>query len=164
MKKPVISSIGSNTYKVLWSHEYRYTVILSDTIQTDRPDFKMFPPFTKWVLQHPSGGPWDARYRLYSVKSLFCNLKWLLLSSRLQESCCPRCWSLRFKMRLPQCCERGPTQGKRGREEKNLQYLVPLTCARTSFLKLLYHSNVWVHFLFLTCCCLKVWCTSLLLK
>lgn len=55
---------------------------------------------------------------------LFFNLKWLLLSSRLQASCCPRCWSLRSKMRLPQCCESRPTRGEK-REEKNWLY-----CAR----------------------------------
>lgn len=59
------------------------------------------------------------------AESLFCNLKWLLLSSRLQALCCPRSWSLRSKMRLPPYCERGPTQGKR-REEKNLQYSAQL--------------------------------------
>lgn len=48
---------------------------------------------------------------------LLCNIKWLLLSSRLQASCCPRSWSLRSKMRLPQCCENRATQG----EEENLQ-------------------------------------------
>lgn len=139
----VISSVGSDTYKVWWSHKYEHTVTSRDTIRTDSSNFETFPPCAKWALRHPSEGPWDARHRLFSVKSLFCNLKWLLLSSRLQALCCPRCWSLRSKMRLPQCCERGLTQGKRreGRKELTVLGTAPLTHARTSFFTLLYHRN-----------------------
>lgn len=75
------------------------------------------------------------------TKSLFCNLKWLLLSSRLQASCCPRCWSLRSKMRLPQCCESGLTQGER-REEKNLQYSAQLLWHVQGHL---FYSDIWEH-------------------
>lgn len=96
--------------------------------------------------------------------SLFCNLKWLLLSSRLQGSCCPRSWSLRSKMRLPQCCETGSTQRGRRGEEKNLQYSARLLWHLKGHLfkkkkkKLrLYLCNVWVHFLFLTCCCSRAY-------
>lgn len=81
----------------------------------------MFAPCAKWALPQLPKGPWNAQHRLYCYRNSVLNLKWLLLSSRLQASCCPRCWSLRSKMRLPQCCESGPTRGEK-REEKNLQY------------------------------------------
>lgn len=92
------------------------------------------------------------------TESLFCTLKRLLLSSRSQASCCPRCWSLRSKTRLPQCCESGPAQGKR-RQEKHLQRSAQLLWrARTSFLPLRRLST----FLILKRVVLmdiKVWCT-----
>lgn len=111
-------------------------------------------------------GPWDARHRLYSyTQSLFCNLKWLLLSSRLQASCCPRCWSLRSKMRLLQCCEWADTGEDEGRKERTYSTLlsswhvqghlfftatVSLRCLRTFFiLNVLLPTGI------------KMWCTLL---
>lgn len=89
------------------------------------------------------------------AESLFCNLKWLLLSSRLQALCCPRSWSLRSKMRLPPYCERGPTQGK-GREERNLQYSAQLLWHVQGHLFFFFFTATVLlrHFLFLMWSCL----------
>lgn len=70
------------------------------------------------------------------TESLPINLKRLLLSSRLQASCCPRCWSLRSKMRLLQCCEWADTGEEEGIKELPALCSVPLTRARTSFIYL----------------------------
>lgn len=97
------------------------------------------------------------------TESLFCNLKWLLLSSRLQASCCPRSWSLRSKMRLPQCCESGPTGEEEGRKELTALYSAPLTSARTSFftatVSIRLSSSLILNVLLPMG--IKVWCTSL---
>lgn len=76
------------------------------------------------------------------TESLFCDLKWLLLSSRLQELCCPRSWSLRFKMRLPQCCESATTEGKKTKE-RNLQYSTQLLWHVQGHLFYSYYCNIW---------------------
>lgn len=95
------------------------------------------------------------------TESLLCNLKWLLLSSRLQASCCPRCWSLRSKMRLLQCCEWADTGEEEGIKELPALCSVPLIRARTSlfYFFFLFPAAVslqfWGHFLFKTCCCLQ---------
>lgn len=78
----------------------------------------------------------EALCKVYS-QSVFRDLKWLLLSSRLQASCCPTSWSLRSKMRLPPCCERGPAPGKTGRKE-----LAVLVQGHLFFLLPLYHCDI----------------------
>lgn len=54
----------------------------------------------------------NEHYQALQIQKV-CDLKWLFLSSRLQASCCPRCWSLRSKMRLLQSYKSRSAQGKR---------------------------------------------------
>lgn len=111
-----------------------------------------FPSVPK---QHYGSGPkglWDAWCRLHTHSSVLCNLKWLPLSSRLLASCCPKCWSLRSRMRLLQRCE--PTQGKMGGKKRT--YSTLFICSDMckdiffSFLffkPLLYNCNILGHLL-----------------
>lgn len=116
---------------------YFCSVTMSLNSSQTGPNFKIPPPQCQMRIKSSFQRTMGCSLQAAVTKSLFCNLKWLLLSSRLQALCCPRSWSLRSKMRLPRCFESGG-----GGRKKRAQS--PLTSANSSR----------VYILFLLCCCL----------